>query len=417
MTDETGKDMSDVVPTEFVTSEQAARDPNPANAALRARGPVHRIDFPPDAPAYLVVDYEHARRAFTDTRLSKRLDKGPSWFRERMVRNSPVLTDNLLSADAPDHTRLRNLVSRAFTPRSVERLRPRIQEIVDDLIDDFPVPGVVDLMRSFALPLPLTVICEFLGAPVEDHHRFERWAVVLSQSAYADGDDGQRRRQTSDEARDYFVELLAQRRQRPREDLFSDLIRAADGDGMFTDEELVSTGIFLIIAGHKTTANLIGNGMHALLTHPDQLALLRADPSLVTSAVEEILRFGPPVERSSLRFATEDLVIGGQQVPRGSFVHVSVGAVARDPAEFADPDRFDIARTPNPHMAFGHGPHFCAGAPLARLEGVIAFETLLRRLPTIDLAAPADQLTWVADSSISRGLHALPVRVAGRRPR
>jgi cytochrome P450 len=409
--------MAELVPTGFVTSEEAAARPYLANAELRSRGPVHRIDFPPGAEAYVVVGHEHVRAAFTDQRLSKRLENGPDWFRDRMLSNSSVLTNNLLSADPPTHTRLRNLVSRAFTPRRMERLRPRIQEITDDLIDAFPVRGEIDLVRAFALPLPLRVICEFLGAPVANHPLFERWATVLSQSAYTDGKAGRQRREASDEAERYFTDLIGTRRGDLRDDLISELIRAADEHGTFTDAELVSTATFMIIAGHKTTANLIGNGIYALLTNPGELARLRADPALATGAVEEILRYVPPVERGSLRFATEDIRIAGMDIPTGSFVHLAVGATARDPAEFDEPDRFDVSRTLNRHMSFGFGPHFCAGAPLARLEGEIAFTTLLRRLPVLELAVPPDDLRWVADSSISRGLHALPIRVDGRRDR
>ena len=186
---------------------------------------------------------------------------------------------------------------------------------------------------------------------------------------------------------------------------------------MFSDEELISTIIFLIIAGHKTTANLIGNGMEALLRHPDQLARLRAEPAMVPSAVEEFLRYEGSVDRGTLRVAAEDMHLGGVDIPKGAFVHLSISAADRDPAAFEDPDRFDITRSPNRHLAFGHGAHFCAGAPLARLEGQVAFATLLRRLPVLDLAVPAQELTWVADSSISRGLERLPIRIAGRRPR
>ncbi|BFU46069.1 cytochrome P450 family protein [Krasilnikovia sp. MM14-A1004] len=398
-----------VVPAEVFTAPGA--DPHTGFAALRAAGPVHRIDYPAGARAFVVVDYDHVERAFNDPRLSKRLDHAPDWFREKAVSSSPVLASNMLLADPPEHTRLRRLVGRAFLPRRLERLRPRIQRFTDELIDAFPASGKIDLISAFAFPLPLMVICDFLGVPYEDWPQFQKWGHVLSQSPAQDDADLQERRTVNDEVVAYLAKTIATRRGDLREDLTSDLVRAADEDGMFTDEELISTIVFLIIAGHKTTANLIGNGTAALLTHPEQLRRLRDDPVLVTSAVEEFLRYEGSVDRGTFRVAAEDLELGGMHIPKGSFVHLSVAAADRDPSAFAEPDRFDITRSPNRHLAFGHGAHFCAGAPLARLEGQVAFSTLLRRLPELELAVPVHELTWVADSSISRGLVTVPVRI------
>jgi cytochrome P450 len=387
-------------------------------AELRALAPVHRVGFPDGAgDAFVVVDHETAVRAFNDPRLSKRLDNAPAWFREQTLGTSKVLASNMLLADPPEHTRLRRLVSKAFVPRRMERMRPKIQEITDDLIDAFPSPGEFDLLEMFGFPLPMMVICELLGTPYADRPRFERWGRVLSQDPVQDGERARERKAVNDEVAEYFTAMLAQRRADPQEDLIGDLVRAADEDGMFTDDELVSTAIFLVIAGHKTTANLIGNGMHALLRHPAELARLRAEPELVTTAVEEFLRFEGSVDRGTFRVAAEGLNLGGVDIPRGSFVHLSVAAADHDPTVFKEPDQLDLTRSPNPHVAFGHGPHFCAGAPLARLEGRIAFATLLRRLPLLDLAVPAEELAWIADSSISRGLERLPVRIDGRLPR
>ncbi|MEU0743236.1 cytochrome P450 [Streptomyces sp. NPDC006134] len=406
-----------VVPTEFVTCPGA--DPHTAAARLRERCPVHPVDFPAGAAdhAYIVVGHDAVTRAFGDPRISKTLEKAPAWFREQTVSNSSVLTRNMLLADPPEHTRLRKLVSRAFLPRRMELLRPQVQEITDELIDAFPESGEFDLLEEFALPLPLMVICAFLGVPYEDRDLFTRWGKVLSQDPSQEGEAARERKRVNDEVVEYFTGVLARRRAEPREDLLGDLVRAADEDGMFTDEELVSTAIFLVIAGHKTTANLVGNGVWALLTHPDQLELLRSRPELTDSAIEEFLRYEGSVDRGTLRTAAEDLTLGGQPIPKGSFVHLSVSAANRDPAVFPDPDRFDITRSPNRHLTFGHGPHFCAGAPLARLEGRIAFETLLRRVPRLEPAVPPEKLTWIADSSISRGLERLPVRIAGKLPR
>ncbi|MGW7098706.1 cytochrome P450 family protein [Streptomyces sp. NPDC054838] len=406
-----------VVPAAYVTCPGA--DPHPSVARLRDRGPVHPIDFPSGAadPAYVVVDHASVLRAFGDPGISKTLDAAPDWFREQTVQNSSVLTSNMLLADPPEHTRLRKLVGRAFLPRRMELLRPRVQKITDDLIDAFPDSGEFDLLDSFALPLPMMVICAFLGVPYADRDRFIDWGRVLSQDPSQEGEAASQRKRVNDDVVGYFTDVLAQRRAEPREDLLGDLVRAADEDGMFTDEELVSTAIFLVIAGHKTTANLVGNGVWALLSHPEQLELLRRRPELMDSAVEELLRYEGSVDRGTLRTATRDLTLGGAHIPKGSFVHLSVSAANRDPAVFTEPDRLDITRTPNRHMTFGHGPHFCAGAPLARLEGQIAFETLLRRIPGIEFAVPPGTLTWVADSSISRGLERLPIRIAGKLPR
>lgn len=408
--------MTDPVSADFFTCPGTAL--HERGARMRALGPVHRIDFPEGAAdAFVVVDHETVVRAFNDPRLSKRLDNAPPWFREQTLDTSHVLASNMLLADPPEHTRLRRLVSKAFLPRRMERLRPKIQEITDDLIDAFPESGEFDVLETFGFPLPMMVICALLGTPYEDRHRFERWGWVLSQDPVQHGDEARERKAVNDEVAEYFTAMLAQRRAHPREDLIGDLVRAADEDGMFTDEELVSTAIFLVIAGHKTTANLIGNGLHTLLRRPAETARLRAEPELVTTAVEEFLRFEGSVDRGTFRVAAEDIELGGVDIPKGSFVHLSVAAADRDPAAFKDPDRFDPTRSPNPHVAFGHGPHFCAGAPLARLEGQIAFATLLRRLPLLELAVPAEELTWIDDSSISRGLERLPVRISGRLPR
>lgn len=411
--DNSGTDTAQaVVPAEVFTSPGA--DPHTAFAALRAAGPVHRIDYPAGARAYVVVDYDHVVRAFNDPRLSKRLEHAPDWFREKAVASSPVLASNMLLADPPEHTRLRKLVSRAFLPRRLELLRPRVQEFTDELIDAFPESGEIDLITAFALPLPLMVICEFLGVPYQDWPQFQKWGHVLSQSPAQDDAGLHERRAVNDQVTEYLAEIIAIRRGEPRGDLTSELIRAADEDGMFTDDELISTIVFLIIAGHKTTANLIGNGTAALLRHPEQLGRLRADPGLVGQAVEEFLRYEGSVDRGTYRVAAEDLELGGTHIPKGSFVHLSVAAADRDPAAFPEPGRFDITRSPNRHMAFGHGAHFCAGAPLARLEGQVAFSTLLRRLPELEPAVPQQELTWVADSSISRGLVSMPVRIRRR---
>jgi cytochrome P450 len=402
------------LPPEFFNAP--GKDPHGWAAALRQGCPVHKINHPPGAEAFVVADYATSLKAFTDRRLSKRVDAAPDWFQEQLRDASPVLIRNMITADPPDHTRLRKLVSKAFTARRMELMRPRIQQITDDLIDEFPESGPLDLMK-FAYSLPMWVISEFLRIPDHERPQVQADVVMLSEAPYPDEERNRLLRVASDKIERYLVDLLATRRKDLGEDLVSALIRAADEDEVFTEDELVSTLVLLIIAGHKTTANLIGNGTQALLRHPDQLELLRGDPSLAESAVEEFLRFESPVFRGTIRIATEDIRLGDVDIPEQSFVHLLLSSANRDPDAFDDPDRLDITRTPNKHFAFGHGAHFCAGAPLSRVEGSVAFPTLLRRLPGLRLAVAPDELAWIFDNSTSRGLASLPVDYDARLPR
>jgi cytochrome P450 len=402
-----------IISADYLISDEFGADPYTPNSSLREQGPVHPIDFPPGAQAFLVVGYEHVRTAFTDPRLAKDLRHAPDWFRERMTANSPVLAYNMVTADPPDHTRLRRLVAKELTPRRVLKLAPRIQEITDELIDVLPAGCEFDFIEEFGVPLPLIVICELLGVPVEDRPKFREWTAVLLQSAYVLGEAAIRRKEASVAIERYFDLLIERRRAEPTEDLTSALVAVRDSEaGLCTHEELISTLVFLLIAGHETTVHMLSNGLAALLLNPEALTELKADPELVDSAVEEFLRFDGPVERGTLRWATEDMAIAGTHIPRGSFVHLSIGSAHRDPAVFPDPNRLDLHRGVGGHMAFGHGIHFCLGAPLARLEGRIAFNTLLRRLPDLELAVGASELRWLADSSIVHGLERLPVRRA-----
>ena len=402
--------MSDIIPTEFFTSP----GPSPhANAAeLRSRCPVHRIDVPPGAQAYAVLSNKVVEEALGDSRLSKQVENLPAEFRDKAVDNSLLVVGNLGFADPPRHTRLKEPIRRAFLPGTVARLGSRIQDIVDDLIDAFPESGEIDLLSAFALPLPLTVICEYLGIPVEDRPLFQEWSYVLSQGPCTDGE----LKAASEEFSDYFTKLVAERRTDLRDDLLSAIIRARD-EGVYSEQELLSTLLLLIIAGHKTVANMLGNGTALLLRHPEQLDMLRADPALIPPAIEEILRYEGSAAWASLRIAGEDMQLGGVDIPKGSFVHLSLSSAGHDPATYDDPETFDVTRSPNRHLSFGHGAHFCIGAPLARLQGQIAFSTLLRRLPQLALAVPPEEIAWLSDSSLSRGLESLPLRVGERLPR
>lgn len=403
--------MSDMIPTEFFTDPGPS--PHAAAAELRSRCPVHRIDVPPGAEAYAVLGNKVVEEAFNDPRLSKEAGSLPAEYRDRALAGSLLMVRNLGFADPPEHARLRKPISRAFVPGRIAGLRSRIQEIVDDLVDGFPGSGEIDLLSAFALPLPLTVICEYLRIPVEDRPLFEQWGYVLSQDPFQHA-EGELKTAT-DEFTDYFTKLVAERRADLGEDLMSDLVRARY-EGVFSERELLSTILLLLIAGHKTVANMIGNGTALLLRHPEQLELLRANPELVPSAVEEILRYEGSAAWASMRIAAEDMRLGGVHIPKESFVHLSLSSAGHDPDVYDDPERFDVTRAPR-HLGFGHGAHFCVGAPLGRLQGEIAFATLLRRLPRFELAVPPDEVAWLSDSSLSRGLEALPIRVGERLPR
>ncbi|MET8578370.1 cytochrome P450 [Streptomyces sp. NPDC005012] len=375
-------------------------DPHPVYAALRREGPVHRVLLPPpDAyETWLVVGHQEARAALGDPRLAKDPEKLGGGF------DADPIGKHLLFADPPDHTRLRHLVSKAFTPRRVEALRPRIQDITDGLLDRMLPAGRADLFESLSYPLPMAVICELLGVPEE--HRAKFRAISTDAVAPATGADGLKAAAAFTE---YLTELVEDKRcAGPGDDLLSRLVHPATGDeDRLTQRELVGMSFLLLLAGHETTVNLITGAVHALLTHPGQLALLRADMSLLDGAVEETLRFEGPVETATFRFAAEPLELGGVRVERGEQVMIGLTAANRDPARHADPHRFDIRRRSTGHLAFGHGIHFCLGAPLARAEARIAIGSLLRRAPGLALDGPPGE--WLPGVLV-RGLRSLPVR-------
>ncbi|MFI0355254.1 cytochrome P450 [Actinomadura sp. 9N407] len=399
-----------MLPHEFVFDRTFTEDPYAAYAELRAKGPVHPIDFPRGTTAFLVVDHEHGRAALSDPRLSK-----DSAHSSVPVDGDMFFGGTMLGMDPPDHTRLRGLVAKAFTGRRVEALRPRVEEITAALLDKLAAAGEADLIEAFAVPLPIQVICELLGVPASDRDRFREWTAVLTVPART-AEARERRRDAALAFHHYLTGVFAERRARPQDDLISGLIDARDGaaaltEAALTETELLNTIALLLVAGHETTVNLIGNGVLALLQAPDQLELLRKRPELLPAAIEELLRYDGPVERASQRIALEDMEIAGTPIPKGAWIHVSLGAAGRDPGAFDGPDDLDVTRTPNRHVAFGHGLHFCLGAPLARLEGQIAIGGLLDRFPDLALAVPATDLRHHPTGSIVRGLVSLPVRV------
>ncbi|MFI9742456.1 cytochrome P450 [Streptomyces sp. NPDC052494] len=376
-------------------------NPYPYYAKLRDSGPVHEVRMPDGFQFWLVVGHEEGRAALADPRLAK----SPSVIGVRPPEED-VIGVHLLGADAPDHTRLRRLVAGVFTGRRVEALRPRIERLTQDLADAMEPAGRADLVESYAFPVPITVICELLGVPAEDRDTFRHWSNEL----VAPGDE-QGLLSALEGFGGYLDALIESKRAAgPADDLLSGLLAARDEDGdRLSGPELRAMAYLLLIAGHETTVNLIANTVRNLLTHPEQLAALRADPGLLDGAIEESLRYDGPVETSTFRFTREPITLGGAEIPARASVLVGIGALDRDPARFPEPDRFDIRRDTRGHLAFGHGLHYCLGAPLARLEGRIALRTLLDRFPRLELDPEGDPWEWVPGLLI-RGVRHLPVR-------
>ncbi|MFF6841826.1 cytochrome P450 [Streptomyces tanashiensis] len=392
-----------------------ASDPYPAYAWLREHAPVHRTTLPSGVEAWLVTRYADARQALADQRLSKNPahhDESPHAKGKTGIpgeRKAELMT-HLLNIDPPDHTRLRRLVSKAFTPRRVAEFAPRVQELTDRLIDSFVARGSADLIHEFAFPLPIYAICDLLGVPPEDQDDFRDWAGMMIR--HGGGPRGGVARSVK-KMRGYLAELIHRKREEPGDDLISGLIKASDHGEHLTENEAAAMAFILLFAGFETTVNLVGNGLYALLRHPEQRARLQAslaagETGLLETGVEELLRFDGPVEMATWRYATRALTIGGQEIPAGDPVLVVLAAADRDPERFDGPDVLDLARRDNQHLGYGHGIHYCLGAPLARLEGQTALATLLTRLPDLRLAADPAELRW-RGGLIMRGLRTLPV--------
>ena len=328
-------------------------------------------------------------------------------FTEEEDPGFAAINRHLLNLDAPDHTRLRQLVHRAFTPRTISDLQPRIEAIASDLLDSMDGEPEVDLIEAFAFPLPITVIAEMLGVDVSMRDQFRQWTTALLH-----GVDEQAGRLAVMSFVQYVNTLIEARREHHYGDILSELVAIEDDGDSLDHMELLSMVFLLLVAGHETTVNLIGNGMLALMQHPEQQQKLAAHPEYIESAVEEMLRYNGPVETTTYRFASEDVEFDGQQIRLGDVILPSLLAANRDPAVFDDPDTFDITRNPNRHIAFGNGIHYCLGAPLARMEGRIAIDALMRRYPGISLAVDPTELTWTKTLLI-HGLRGLPVRLDG----
>ncbi|MGB8508628.1 MAG: cytochrome P450 [Pyrinomonadaceae bacterium] len=399
-----------------IVSPEFKANPFPFLATLRATEPVYRTHLPDKTktPVWLVTRYEDVNALLKDERFPKNRRNALTPEQLRKLPWVPPmfrpLERNMLDLDAPDHTRLRALVHKAFTPRLVERMRARVQTLADELLDGVAQRGEMDLINDYALPLPMTLITEILGVPTRDHHKFHKWSkAIVSLSS---PNVTLRVIPSVWMFIRYLRRFFKIRRRDPQDDLATALIQAEEAGDKLSEDELLAMVFLLLVAGHETTVNLIGNGVLALLEHPDQMENLLHEPSLIKPAVEELLRYTAPVFMSTERFAREDVTIHGITIPRGEMTFGVIGSANRDESVFENPDQLDITREPNKHLSFGQGIHFCLGAPLARLEAQIAIKTLLHRVPDLRLKCPPEALRW-RPSMILRGLNALPIVFRG----
>ena len=386
-------------------------NPYPFYAQLRSQDPVHWDEA---MGFWVLTRYADVATAFNDPRFSraqglmggfKRLSEAEQRIAEPVYH---AYSQSMPYTDPPYHTRLRALVNKAFTPRVVERMRPYIQNVVNDLLDSVEAKGQMDVIRDLAYPLPLVVIAEMLGLPTEDRQRLKKWSddtfAILGVVRHSP-DLMEHAAHSMAEMAAYIISITRDRRLQPKEDLLTALVAVVDEGERLTQDELVANAGVLLAAGHETTSNLIGNGVLALLRHADQLQKLRDDPARAAATVEEAMRFDNPVQ-IVYRSAAEEIVMDGKRIGKGQLVNMILGAANRDPEQFSEPDRFDLTRDEGKHVGFGLGIHFCIGAPLARLEGQIAFTTLFRRFPNLRLAA--DALEWQEHPTF-RGVKSLPV--------
>ncbi|WP_024875068.1 cytochrome P450 family protein [Saccharomonospora piscinae] len=386
------------------------QDPHSTYSRLRREAPVQRVVLPAGLQAWVVTRYEDVRAALANPGLRKDFRRYPDLFARNTMRNQPgfvhpALVAHMLNMDPPDHVRLRKLVTKAFTLRRIEAMRPRIEEITTDLLDAMAGEQRVDLVEAFAFPLPITVICEMIGMPAEDLDGFRSWCNTLIS-----GGEPDEVQHAADATKAYLLELIAKKREEPVEDLFGALVHAREDGDQLTETELVSMVFLLLVAGHETTVSLIASGVLSLLRNPEQFAELRADRSLLPGAIEEFLRYEGPLNMATFRYTNEPTEIGGVEIPADEFVMLALTSANRDEEQFPEPDTLDLRRDTTGHMAFGHGIHYCLGAPLARMEAEIAFNHLLDRFDHIELAATTEGLRW-REGVVIRSLEALPVRI------
>ncbi len=395
-----------------ITSPQFRHDPYPTYATLRKNDPVPFLNESSMGEAFLVTRYEDVVTVLKDPRFSTDMRKTGTqvkapWWVPKMVS---TFQNSMLLVDDPDHRRLRDLVHKAFTPRRLQDMNTRIERISEELLDAMANKPTVDLIHDFALPIPLTVISDMMGVPQQDRLKFHKW-----MSTFLDISSGSKWQMLGKltnlfQMYRFFKGLIKLRRQNPGDDLVTGLVQAEQDGDRLNEDEMIAMIFLLLLAGHETTVNLIGNGTLALLENPDQLRKLQQQPELMDSAVEELLRFTNPVEQPAPRYVLEDVELSGQKIPKGSRVLVGIASANRDEEAFVNADQLDIERTPNKHLAFGVGIHYCLGAPLARMEGKIALQKLLARYPNMQLAVTSEQVEWRTSMAV-RGLKTLPVQL------
>ena len=396
----------DGLTSERLFGPQNKRNPHPLYHQLRTEAPMWKN---PDFGEHILTRWADCEAVLRDPRWSS--DPTHSVQDDDMrVEINAAGVRTLLFMDPPDHTRVRRLVSKAFTPRTIEQLRGHVGDICDSLLAEWKGDEPFEVMAGLAYPLPVIVICELLGVPVDDRHQMEGWSSDASRMldfSQLNEDELMKGMVAAMQFINYFNGLFEQRRAEPKDDLVTELVKVEEEGDKLTEEELRSIVLLLFVAGHETTMNLIGNGLLAMLQYHDQWERLVADPSLVPSAVEECLRFDGPVHLTG-RIATTDLEIAGETFHKGQQVVTLLAAANRDPAKFPDPDRFDVGRAENQHLTFSHGIHYCLGAALARLEGQVVFDRLVRQYPTLRLACDPSEIEY-REHFVLRGLKALPV--------
>ncbi|WP_433197104.1 cytochrome P450 family protein [Nocardia sp. CA-107356] len=389
--------------------------PHVVYEALRKRGPIHRVRLD-GVLGWMIVDHDVAKQAFVEPTISKKIGspEGRAVMAEHGARGryDSAINDNMLFADPPQHTRLRRLVAKAFASRAIRDLGPRIEEIADTLLDDMTTRKSVDLLDSYAFPLPISVICELLGVPDGDKDAFRAWTAVLVNDSAAI----EERTSAGLNFFTYLTELITVRTENPLDDLLSELIVAKDDNDRLDQQELISMLFLLLTAGHETSVNLIGNALLELLIDPRSADRLRTNPDKIPDFIEEILRYQGPVHFGTARYTTAPITLGNQDIGAGEFIMISIAAANRDPKRFAAPNRLDPDRRDTRNIAFGHGLHYCIGAALARMEATIALTRLLARIPAMSLNVTVSDVAW-RKSLLIRGLTTLPVRLSSNTAR
>ncbi len=408
----TGDGNSSAIPVINLASPAFHANPFPTYRQLRNVAPVHRAKLPDGRTAWLVSRYDDVNELLRDKRFVKSVANVPRQPGQAPIKEMWMpgflqpLSKNMLDLDHGDHTRLRNLVQHLFTPKLVEQMRQQVEQVANQLIDKALRKGQMDLLADFALPLPVTIIATLLGVPEQDRMRFARWSnAFVNASSNFDMVLGL---PAMWQFTRYVRQIVAQRRAQPADDLITALVQAEQTGDRLSEDEVVAMIVLLLIAGYETTVTLISSGMWALIQHPVQLAALRDQPVLIKSAIEELLRFASPVAMATERYAQEEVTINGVIIPRGGLALAVLASANHDERRFEQPESLDLQRADNRHVAFGQGVHFCLGAPLARLEGQVAINLLLERLPNLRPAVNLDSLKW-RKSLMIRSLQSLPV--------